>query len=961
MPYDPNDWSNVGPSQPIQPQVEPFIPPVIQGHVLNILAQLQRPRFALAAAARNTFSSDPNATVWGGLKAGATLQDQPSWGDVLGVQEPGPDASTSEWALRHLARTGLDVALDPLWLIPGLKIPEMLRATKPVMAAKDYYAGSGIGRWLGGKTLPRGVVSHGIEYDPTQAIIEQRTAEASAVPQRKIAAQGAQEMEKALEGTGYYPEDVTRALEDGPMDARLAPAIDAMHPLQFENDAAFAEHNAARARIGLPEVAPAGDAVTPYFPHVQQTPRSGPVRSGRPMDSTYALKQAEIQRWVDPETGEPLLDQLGRPVIGKASDPRTGITQIGPNEFEYRQLPMSEGGPNYYGAPEREAAILPAKPMRASLQDMEQIMPESTPWVTHPAAALDRATVGLTRKTAFLNMMGDLEESGAITRNLMGDWQVPLNIPGFPARFTTPAIRNVIENKARLLYEPGMSGGPVNDLLTSIVESGPGRLLSDLNQTWKNSVLALHPARYFADRVATVGQQYAQGMNPWNWPGRTMDAIQTLRNIPEEFLPGVTYSKFGDKMAARNLMESSWAATEGTDALTQATRAPGRIRSAIGNNPVGNAVATVGEKIGAAQQWGYRNIGRPLESTDRLAVSADWLKKNAPDIANRPLAEQEALYDQAAQAGKNLMGDYSNKTPLDRAGSLVVPFWGYHRNLLDRTMDIALNNPARLSSFGTALDAAFTPLSPEDKAIADLWIKEQGPVTGVFGHDFSGIKDKLAQIPYLGKLFEGGDTSGNPQMALTQRYIAPGFIENLIARPSEAIAGAISPWLKAPVEMYTNYSQFKHRPIDTIAGSGLEALFNPIIGGDYEKSKQTEFGHALPASWDYLAHQLPGGRYLAAINNWGRSLGAWDDPNKAAASPGEAAGWWMSGGKIFPFDRIRYMQNRQREWQTKESAIKRDLTFAMMKGDSDAIPFYLDMLVRHGAERGKVLGFSEGE
>ena len=197
-------------------------------------------------------------------------------------------------------------------------------------------------------------------------------------------------------------------------------------------------------------------------------------------------------------------------------------------------------------------------------------------------------------------------------------------------------------------------------------------------------------------------------------------------------------------------------------------------------------------------------------------------------------------------------------------------------------------------------------------------------------------------------------------MALAGRFLPHGNIEQFLKRPMDFLQSIVNPAIKTPLELAMNFSSFKNRQIDELSGGFPYSLTAPITGGPYQEATQQQFGHTLPAAYDYLLSQAPGGRYLNELNQLGRAAGLWEDKYKEPNTDmGTFMSWYLTGGKQYPFDRMAAFQRRQKEQDKQAAALRHDLNFATMKGDMPRVEFDMKMIMEQETKKARALGFLE--
>jgi hypothetical protein len=454
----------------------------------------------------------------------------------------------------------------------------------------------------------------------------------------------------------------------------------------------------------------------------------------------------------------------------------------------------------------------------------------------------------------------------------------------------------------------------------------PSHLFEDLTKTWKR--MALFDPGWLAGNIATNPQlQVLNGMRIRDLPGRTVQGIQA--RMGRDVLGEGT--DLLEEMAKRRAVEAGglWGgALRDPDAIPgEKTKAAlDWITNKIGVGKSAGDYASRG--IGALGDYvidPFFKFGQGVEDVGKLSMAIDYIKKNAPDYANLNATDKTRVLDEAAKLGKKTLFDYSNLSPYEQNLQKIFPFYNWMRNITGATGKMAYERPDILARYGRGLDTVMEPMPERDKDIADDWVRQSGPIYGAMG-------------TRLGK-----DPEGRDLMGLAARYLPHGQLEALTKRPGESLLSMVNPLLKMPVEIATNKNFFKNRPIDALAGP-LGMFTNPITGGAYDLGRSKILGRDVPASVEYLAGVLPGGRQLRQLDTWGRGLGWWDDPGKGPIEPGDAAIWSLSGGKAYPFDRDRALLNRQREEKAAEGQIKSRMRFANKRGDMSQYEYYMQLL-----------------
>jgi hypothetical protein len=569
-------------------------------------------------------------------------------------------------------------------------------------------------------------------------------------------------------------------------------------------------------------------------------------------------------------------------------------------------------------------------PVRAALEQASEVMPKGT-FDPNPVSAFKSNLDWMDAQNTFLKMFKPLRERGDILNfdgpdSLKEGYRV-VNLPNMGQYQVREGVANWLENKAKRMWDKNTPGMWDEELLNAALNTKAGRALTDVTGTLKRWML-LDPSWMAANAVSGVQQQGLGGVPLSKLLNRNVDAIGAM--LGREALPGIMGTEdFMTEMAKRGAQRTSglWdgAMREGVEHGARTKAVIDKIADKVG----------VGEWLGDAAQTGMKFLGDnvdrffraggKVEDQGKLVVAINKMKEKYPNFANLNETDKIKALDDVANEAKKVMFDYSRLTPYERNLTQIVPFYAWMRNITGATGKMAYERPDILAKYGRGLDTALEPMPERDKDIADDWVRQSGPIYGAMG-------------TRLGK-----DPEGRDMMGLAARYLPHGQLEALTKRPGESLLSMVNPLLKMPVEIATNKNFFKNRPIDALAGP-LGMFTNPITGGAYDLGRSKILGRDVPASVEYLAGVLPGGRQLRQLDTWGRGLGWWDDPGKGPIEPGDAAIWSLSGGKAYPFDRDRALMNRQREEKAAEGQIKSRMRFANKRGDMSQYEYYMQLL-----------------
>lgn len=941
--------------------------------LLHILSYLSYPLHAIAGGIEGGISEDPNETAVGGFVKGITGERKTRMKDVLGLDEGKPDDSWPEWLQKEALNFAVDIPFDPLTYVgtpakaagivgKGLKAVGVPEGRSLISAGLRKYGGDYVAEKFAGSPLGsmlmRGLP--GAKYEPIMEAEAAIARKASSVPAEELAIQTNKIVDDFFKAnpelaSKFTRADITQAIERPGSIPELQSTVEGIQPLRDLQTEWFQNVQKAKEKLDLPVTEAINEPGYEFMPQrltpegVEQSLRG----EGLLARSQDAAKQAhrEIYNWVD-EAGNPILKSDGTPLIGKASDPRTGIVDLGKGEFRYVGPDNMKKG----FVPDSSAPIV--RPVQASLAEKMPITPERL-WETDPVKALLGSTKDYQGKWKFLEMLSEYKNQGLIFHtnkageNLQKGWR-KVEIPGLGdnAWQAPKAVAVHLEQQAGKLWDKNTPMGTLPDLLDYAINKTLAGQTMKKGTTWfKRNVLG-SPGWVSGNLGSNFIQQLAE-MNPLQVAARTADAIKVTGGKGEPVIRGIENSALKNEFKIRDLYANQFSEKErnylkGSDSGGNTEKLLNKIPympdlAAKGAQAVGTGIG----KWNDAMFW----VGGKAESNAKVTVAIDWLKKNAPDLATKSPEERATLLDRAATAAHKALINYSGNPFEERVLSNILPFSKWQLGITKRTAQIALDDPARLGRIDRGLRSITMPLSEDEKQKADAWVRESAPIKGIFGKSF----DKWADDIGLPKLPRG------ERMMLLGRYLPQGFVEQLAARPMDALTSSINPFLKAPYEILANRNTFKDRPIDQLADTTGSMFTRPIAGGGpYSSATHQTFGQTLPAAYEYLLSVSPASRHMTELDMAGQAAGLWGDKYKAEApSPAEFATWYATGGKTYPYDAAKYAKNRKREQRETEGRMKSQAKWAARNGDYAEVERINQQLYKYKAQRSRAFGSGE--
>lgn len=929
-------------------------------HILQLLSYLDRPRNALAVGVENLLDEDPTTGFFGGAYSGLMGERERSWADLAGIPRP---ESTDEWGpwlgkgAIHLAG---DALLDPLLFLGpiskagkagklGAPIARGLEyLAQPYRAASTYIHGTPFGRifapdvpaHLRGEIMPAYLKATREREENISALQELFKRARSVEEEQAGSLLGSREAFERPYLSHLLPEelrDVYTQLHD--VAAQKRDIVNALgRSAGWERDI-----------IGdLPE-----NWAYNYIPLIQTAASRRTLardlrRTGeRPMPEAFGGR--ELQLMVDPAAYEaerlvPVIpDKL--PIVTKIDHPLGGVTQKG------EEYILKRGGREF-----------PVQPVTATLKDIQEAkIARGREFVPSVSESYMVDILRKEQQAAFLKFIQKgfvapgMDVGKSWIKRLTPDddiipknWRLIRGVTGMD-KFAAPKhMANFIEKKAAKMFDPDTPLGMFEQAGHAFANTRLGNMLREATNFWRRNVLAMHPGFYIGNAGSDIAMMHASGgVDAWLLPFRKAQAGFVQLGRGTRIFKNYDNAELGIEFANRGLWHRGIASTEVTDELERALH-EGFLRRNIGKREgalgaVGKGITKAAEKWGEKNTWLLEKVGGNIEANSRIGVAIDWLKRNG---INKPTPED---LDMAAYYATRALIDYQSLSPGERNIRMIIPFYSWVRGILGKTADDIVTSPDRLARAGRFLDMVLEPMPSGEQRISDAWIQENAPTFGAFGASWDDIFQRLGMEP----------EEAGPRMALAGRFLPWTQLEALMNRPPNTILSAINPLLKGPAELASNYSKFKERDIDTLTNFPGNVL-NPIIGGPYQLATESPFGLRLPASWDYILTQMPGGRTMQAVSELGRGAGLWKDPYKADTSPSEALSWYMSGGKFYPFDRNKQLLRRQWELDRQAREITKNFQFSWARDDYEGMLHYTRLLEEHQARMERVLGFSEG-
>lgn len=881
--------------------------PAIQnrGHILWTLGLLDRPRNAIASTLAGK-----------GFMPGLKGETDVSNADLLGIPRTTPEDTWPGYLAKGGAHLASNVIGDPLNLLFGTGA-----ITKGLGLAKQIAPGitkSLVGRgldkvgaekaleWYQGTRLG-GATTHAPAGDAGRKAMEvlgRVEREGSTYPLREAIGQTNKQLDEALiargmsdpERAAFRTSELFEALERPGtsrfVDEELRPIVQPLMDMSLEK---FGTHQGLKELFGQPASAAIDEAGYEYLPRVV----SG---LGKWLDpKALGATPRTIKRWYDnPElTGDPL-------AIGKAGRG----TRVVEKEGRYWRTGDTGDQPGWM---KTDVEVFPGQASRAEAASVAT----HRNWIEDPVQALNADIMAKQGKINYLNLLKGLKDEGILQTPTAGRLSANykrLDVPGFQDLAAPKHIARWLENKAGTMYDPETAQGVIEKFFK---HTKPGQLADAFQNSWKRNMLAWFPGYWAGNIGSNAGQMF--GASPSSLL-RLPAGYRTITGSTKEVVPGLTGEALREEFRLRNLLDTGYQGQAG-EALGSRTgdvsKIPFMDMSTGKLGTPGEMIGRVGKGWGNATDWLFEKGTKYTEDPARAAVAIDWLKRN---VKGAPSPEE---LDKAARYAKDFLFTAEDATRAERTATHLLPFLGWTRNIAGRTAKDVVTQPQRLANLGRIYDFMFTPYP--DKESLPEWQREQGPAAGFFGGRMK-------------------TSSGEPGTFLTGRFTPQGVIEQFASRPADTLLGMLGPLAKIPREGLGNWSDFKKRPIDELAGGGVSAMLNPLTGGPYSVAPQKMFGARLPAMWDYaLTNWTPAGRYARTFNTlMSNVMPGMDDPNQMPMTVGARAKWAVTGGKLYPVDETRNQYYKAQGQRREDSAVKALARRAARRGDISGYEHYME-------------------
>jgi hypothetical protein len=681
-----------------------------------------------------------------------------------------------------------------------------------------------------------------------------------------------------------------------------------------------------------------------YYPHMlgQEGREFFKKGTGIPGVEASALRDEPhrtLQRLVDPEALEhrQLMD-VGDTVVGKVSDPRTGVIK---RTVDGKQQLFRQVGDELVPVEAIPASLEEATTAYSHLQGKFIEKPIEA-FALHSQKAADK--IGLfnaldaMKNTTIKVKKAEIGPGGQkIMKEIdspllvpvgpnMPEGFRPLNVKGLEGWATHGVPANRFENIARGKMDPSAMIGALDASMKMMEKSPAGEWLGRYRRAWARNVLALHPGFWTANIATDLSLAYMSGVN--NLPMRIGESTAVLSGVKRPVIKGLPNEVLAKMARDYRVTGSSWAesmqygdiAREIEPRLASQARRWAEMTGDRVDRAIGRGIERVGHGWEDLNNWAFKH-GSKTSDMVRMAVFIDQLKKAKK--AGNILSDD--VIARAAQYSKEAMIDYGDLSHFTQSMKNIDPFISWYQGIIKRTLKDVIKKPERLNRASKFFDFVLEPMDPESMEAAPEYIKDMNPVTGIMGRSFGGGK--------------------NPLMLGLSRFTPWGTPEQLYRDPVGSLWETAAPYIKTPIGLGTNYNTFFGQNIDPQAQSGVGAMVNPMLdpSGEFNQwsvAYRKPFGLNMPAAWDYaLSNLLPQGRTLKEVETLGRAFSKamgypiWQDPGAPELTPKAATAWFMGGGKLHEFDKVKGLANQYYDLQGRMRKAAQKKNEAIRKGD----------------------------
>ena len=362
--------------------------------------------------------------------------------------------------------------------------------------------------------------------------------------------------------------------------------------------------------------------------------------------------------------------------------------------------------------------------------------------------------------------LDDVKELGVLVEEAPPGFRAANGVAGV---VFDPHVADVIEQQSRILASPE----ELNKAL---------KVFDGAQNWWKMWSLGARPAYHFRNMLGNVWNAYLGGLKN---PQRYKDAAELQYLAATGKLEGKIIDKDVAELfaAARDhgvLGKGQYHADIPTEVVSNLPGGKDATRL------IDKAWKYTGSTNNPLLQAGFK-FGGGIETNARLGLFLDQVAKGAS-------------YDDAAKHVKKYLFDYEDLSPVEQSVlKRVVPFYTWSRKNIPLQIEALATQPDKIQKANIARNnIEYGSDKPDQENVPD-YIKGAGPV-------------------YVGKSKEA-DVS---RVVTLMNYLPLMDVARII-KPQEFV-NMMSPYLKAPLEYFTNYDRYRQKEIEEYKGQTTDFL-----------------------------------------------------------------------------------------------------------------------------------------
>ena len=443
------------------------------------------------------------------------------------------------------------------------------------------------------------------------------------------------------------------------------------------------------------------------------------------------------------------------------------------------------GTKNFFGT--RPSAKNPAALQRQLEGTVEEINAKNIYgttkfFVDDPAILLGNAEFRAANAIAGKRFLTDVKELGVDAKNAPANF---VTIPEVPGVKFDPAVAKLVNRSYRALTNTE----EINKVL---------QVYDGAQNWWKMWSLGVRPAYHAKNVVGNVWNSYLGGLdNPVRYGQAATFQAKLASNKLEGNIAGKPVQELYDEMSKRGVFgEGQYGGAEFSRVLE---REIGGIKPTDIITPSTRNVAL---------RAGFK-VGQTLEDNARIALFLDQVAKGKN-------------YDQAGKHVQKYLFDYGDVSPFEQSVlKRAMPFYTWSRKNIPLQLQAIVEHPDKLSKLGLLTSniqqAAGMETIPDPSEVPE-YLVERAPIY-IGENQETGVVSAVA-LENLVPFFDLGPFT----RFLNTPTVPKGLLETGLSGPAESIVAGISPFIKAPMEYFTNYDTFRKRQIAEFEGQTADML-----------------------------------------------------------------------------------------------------------------------------------------